>query len=103
MPLAPGPSAALEAIEQTRERRPPMAEAAMHVIDRAGRAERQISEHVRLRLREAQVAERPVDPERHRVGGALERRHDEGRVQFIHTRAYYTPAYCSRQVPTHVR
>src|SRR5262245_10832647 len=89
----PKPVARLQAIEDAGERRPLVAEATVQLVDRARRVLRQIGEHVGFGLREAQIREAAVDPERHRVGGPLESRHEARRVTVVHTVSYNTKSY----------
>src|SRR5215472_9634120 len=97
MGSAADPSTALQPVEQAGEGRALVAEAAVQIVDRARRVSRKISEHVRLRLGQAQVGEGMLDPQRHRMRGSFERRHDGRGVVLIHTFSYYTLSNISWQ------
>ncbi len=62
-----------------------MTTAVMQIIDRAGRDFTESGEHMRLRLCQAEIGERTLNPERHRVGSALKRWDELEGWMFIHT------------------
>src|SRR5690348_6984762 len=93
MTRAQHPATRFEAVEDARQGRALMSEAGMQVIDARQWVLREIGEDVRLRLRQPDIAELALNPERERMGSAFQRGSQSRRVMIIHTNMYTTKTY----------